>query len=157
MLYAQLTKYFEDIGDALVGIRQHYHGDADEILNIQNTTLNYPILWTETPDFTIIGDADSKQLQYKGHITVLDQTNARDKSTIQKMLKSTQEIAIKLLFQLEQDAARNNHRYSMTRTNLVAIDPSMVDSAVGWRLDYVITTYPDLSPYCEEYTPVLIN
>lgn len=156
MLYSTLIDYFKAVGNAVPEIKQHYHGDAEEIMNFQTTKLDYPVLWTETPDFRLNGDMDSKVLVYTGNISLLDQTQSRDKSTIQEKLKATQEIALKLLFQLEKDAENNTHYYSMTSTNLVAIDPSMVDGAVGWRLDYVITTFPDFTAYCEGYQEINI-
>jgi hypothetical protein len=137
MLYtlADIEEYFRRLGAAHPGIQQVVIGDSEEVLSVDRSTLNYPLLWLETPDVNWI--MRTMQREYSIAFVVLMNAQTDNWQRQRHILDRSLQLTESLLARIAEDASRT--WFSMAGN--AKSDPIMGyghDHDYGWRTTMTI-------------------
>jgi hypothetical protein len=133
MLYtlADIEEYFRLIGTAHPGIQQVVIGDSEEVLSVDRSTLNYPLLWLETPDVT--WSLRNMQREYSIAFVVLVNAQTDNWQRQRYILNQSLQITESLLARMAEDANVGQLFSAITSAQSDPILGYGHDHDFGWR------------------------
>lgn len=99
---ADISYYFETVADNSTDIQSFVVGDSEQILSEDRSSLEYPVLWLETPTVSWQLNNNYKR-SYDFAFVIFINANVDDWKKQQYILHATLEITAKILGKLKED------------------------------------------------------
>lgn len=134
--YSELVAYFEALTSHVAGLSLVRVGDDEAIIELQNTRIQYPALWVETPSvrFTDPGGVPAKRFRFALVVLV----NEPKKTAAEANLKLSDTLAlIELVYaQILNDAeALDEFVLVLRESDASPITRWSADNCYGWRME----------------------
>lgn len=139
---AELQTYFRQLGDRHPGINQVVIGDSEEILSVDRSKLNYPVLWIETPRVSW-EFLDNPRRYYSLVFVVLENSPTDAWQHQQYLLDKTLTITEQLLAKMRDDMNDQLIFVDMATAQSDAILGYGHDHDYGWRTSFRVRSYMD--------------
>lgn len=138
MTLIELETYLATFSTAIPAIKAVEFGDEEEILNRQNSRIQYPCLWVETPTVTLIGEPPGRLFVFA--LTVLCNVPKDDNRLARERRSEAIDIAEKAWRKLEDDEEAGLFQLDATRTEGDPIQKWSGDRDTGYRFEIRLTT-----------------
>jgi hypothetical protein len=135
MTLAELETYLDTFSEEIPGLAQVIHGDEMEILNRQNSRIQYPCMWVESPEVRLVEDGRrfSFSLTFLAHVPKVDTRLERSKRSI------TLELAERAMRKLEDDEESGLFQLEGNMEGTPILKYSG-DNDTGYRFSVALTT-----------------
>jgi hypothetical protein len=128
---ADIQEYFRRLATISPDIQEFVVGDSEQILSLDRSKMDYPVLWLETPtirwDFDRVGSRE-----YDFHIVILSNSPIDTWAYQQYILNQTAEITHWLLAKLKSDHADEVLQLSFSASSQPIVGYGH-DHDYGWR------------------------
>jgi len=153
MLYtiADIEEYFRQLAANHVGIKDVVIGDSEEVLSVDRSRLNYPLLWLETPDVNWNLRSPMRR-EYSIAFVVLINAQTDNWKLQRYILHQTLEITQSLLARISEDASMGWFKIPANAKS----DPILGyghDHDYGWRTSFSIETPMNACADCQLLSP----
>lgn len=138
---AEIQAYFRDIADVHPDINDFVVGDSEQILSVDRSSLNYPVLWLETPSVNW-SMVDNPRRTYDFNFVVLINSPTDTWEHQQYILNRTLTITEQILVKIRDDSKEDNRiMMDNTRASSSPILGYGHDHDYGWRSRVSIDGY----------------
>lgn len=145
MTLSEIEQELQDIASKMGSIKSCVFGDEEEILNRQNTQMQYPCIWIETPSVRLnVGDGADR---FHFNITFLQNAPNGDSKAARSARSRMLEIAREFWQALLQQSDESTFMVDSEQSEAEPIVRWSGDGDTGWRMPVSILDY--YSP-CEE-------
>lgn len=138
MTLSALVAYLTTFPTTIPEIKAVEFGDEEEILNRQNTRIQYPCLWVETPTVTLISEPPGRLFAFG--LTVLHNVPKDDNRMAIERRSQALDIAEKAWRKLEDDEENGLFQLESTRTEGDPIQKWSGDRDTGFRFEVRLIT-----------------
>lgn len=142
--YQEIVDYLHALPDHIAGLRGATVGADEDIFNLQNTRIQYPHLWVETPDVRFTGTDANPEIQFRFSMVVVTnepkRTNPEANAALSRTLKMMEKIWAKLL----DDADGDLFDLLLADSDALPVRQWSGDNCFGWRLEPVTIVLPRL-------------
>ena len=133
--YSELVTYFEAMPTVVTDLKSAIVGDDEEILNMQNSRVRYPVLWVETPEvvFAGLGDADRVK-RFRFSLAVVENDAIKSNEKANAKLSDTLAVLEQVYARIIADADDPGNFTLVYKDE--ALDPIRRwsgDNGYGWR------------------------
>lgn len=133
--YNDLVTYFEALPDTVAALKGVTVGNDEAILDLQNSRIQYPHLWVETPEvvFTGLGDANPVK-RFRFALAVIENDPAKTNAQANAKLSATLAVLEQVYARIIADAEDPGDFTLVYKDE--ALDPIRRwsgDNGYGWR------------------------
>jgi hypothetical protein len=135
---AEFRAYFEDLATAHPLIKSFFEGNYEEILAAERSTMEYPLLWLESPEVTIPDDEDGFQISFNSAFVILYNSPMDDYLRIKSQMESAYRMAMDVVFKMLSDSNAGNFDFTIKNIALDPVSTLNNDNDHGWRCNFSI-------------------
>ena len=139
--YSDLVAYFEGLPVSVTTIKGVTVGDDEAIESLQNSVINYPHLWVETPEIMFVGTDDNPASRFNFNIAVLVQATVSDRSAENTALNTAYNILTAIYARLLADSDAGEFDLVLKDYNSDPIRKWSNDNLFGWRTQITLEIY----------------
>lgn len=133
--YSELVTYFETMPTVVTDLKSAIVGDDEEILNMQNSRVRYPVLWVETPEVVFAGLADADRVKrFRFSLAVVENDAVKSNDKANAKLSDTLAVLEQVYARIIADADDPGNFTLVYKDE--ALDPIRRwsgDNGYGWR------------------------
>jgi hypothetical protein len=139
--YSEYVDYFRALSAAHSQIKQFVVGGSERILNRNRTTIQYPILWLEIPEVSMVrgGSEGTYSAVFSGAFLVLENAQADDWDREDADLNRTLTICWQLLIRIQADADDNDWNITLDNVAIEHKGRWGDDNDWGWRVNFELS------------------
>jgi len=151
--YDQLVAYWKAIPTVVSDLKGATVGNDEAIEDLQNTRINYPHLWVETPDIRFVGTDVNPATRFQFNIAVIINEGYRKADEANKKLSQALTILQSVWARLLQDGDEGLFDLILQDGEGDAIIAWSPDNDFGWRLQ-VVLEIPRMECSVVPYVPI---
>ena len=141
MTYRSIIDYMSMLGDQHKDIKFTAYGDYDRILGAERDRIEYPAIWIESPEATIVGDLDAMKLRWEVSFVILINAQLDDAARREANLDTAMTIAKDLIARIRKDVIDNELiGADISSSRLTMVWSEANDNDQGWRYSFFIDT-----------------
>lgn len=135
--FSSLIAYFQNLASSHVDINDFVHGPSRRILEKNRSSLNYPVLWLETPgvDFWDNG-ANWMDGTRSSAFLILKHADPNDFDAQDTVYAETEEMALQVLAKMIKDHKAKTFRFDLNSCSMRAVSTLHVNTEFGWRVEF---------------------
>lgn len=137
----EIEEYLDNFPTLVPGLASVVHGDEDEILNRQNSRIQYPCLWVETPAVEFLNDPPAKRFTF--HVAVLFNVTKDDPRLERQRRSEALTLAERVYARLEAGQEEGRFEFYSTVSEGEPILRFSGDRDTGWRFNVQLTVGRD--------------
>jgi hypothetical protein len=140
MKYTDIISYLKSLGRHR-DIKYTAFGDYEEILGPERNNIDYPCLWIESPEGSVLGDLDTMRLQWECAFVVLINSSPDDYAKHITNLSSSLEIAMQLIARMKKDVIDGTILgLDISTTKIQPIWSIHNDNDQGFRVSFLLSS-----------------
>lgn len=136
--YNELIAYFETMPVLVPGVKGVTVGNDEAIMSLENSQINYPHLWVETPGIRFTGTDENPGIRFSFGLVIIDQENQKTPAEGNNKLSSMLSLLTQVYNQLLADSDADLFDLILSDNEGDPIRQWSGDNAYGWRLDVQI-------------------
>lgn len=146
--------YFKLIAAEHVEINGFVHGTIADMRKKLVSAEAYPLLWFGTPFIDISKSATVVMGNAKSDFAIVINCpeNHLSEDEQDELWEQAENICIDIIARLKKDAKTRVHTIDINYMDMEPIDPLLVDSAVGWRVEFKIGQPVNICYNAEKWT-----
>jgi hypothetical protein len=139
----ELTAYFQALVHAHAMLNSFFEGNYDDILAAERSTMQYPLLWLESPEVTIPDDEDGFNLQFNSAFVILFNSPTDDLIRTKTQMEIAFRISLDVLFRLLEDSGSDVFDFTIKNITMDPVSTLNNDNDHGWRVQFSIFATPE--------------
>lgn len=152
--YNELVAYFESIPTLIPGIKGVTVGADEDLISMQNTRIQYPHLWVETPGLRFVGTDENPSTRFDLALVLIRNDASKTNPAANARLSEMLNLMTMLWAQLLADADADLFDLNLGPATGEPIRRWSADNAYGWRLEIAITIQRlECGPPIDVWTP----
>lgn len=141
--FSDYINYFNVIANDHIDIQSFTFGDSEKILSEENSNLNFPCLWLETPDVKLKESHGDISFNLNGSFVVLEKCPPDEWLRQRWKLDQTMRMTYEILRRMCSDVDENNHfQFDRNEVEIYPIINYNGSPMVGWRAEFNIAMPP---------------
>lgn len=141
--YLELCNYWPTLTTSVPALKGVTVGADEEMLNQQNSRIQYPHLRVDTPEWSLVDDDDTPRTRYKFTLFVLTNEPKKTNAEANIKLSAMATLAQNILKQLYADADAGKFDLVLGDKNGDAVRQWSGDNDYGWWFNVTIDLFTD--------------
>jgi hypothetical protein len=148
--YNSFIQYFSNLAASHEDVVDFVHGNDERILNRMRSAVNYPILWLEVADVTVVDD-DTIRARLDSSFLVLHNAEKDDPAAEDQLLSDLLLIVFHILQKMQEDSDSGEFEFESRNASIQHKGRWGTDNDWGWRVDFSIIIGIDCS-YTDKFS-----
>ena len=141
--YNDLVAFWENMPSIVVALRGATVGEDEEIENLQNTRVQYPHLWVETPEIDFVGTDDNPASRFHFNVAVIANDPIRTNKTANALLSDLHAILSAVFTQVLIASDAGDFDLILKDERSDPIRRWSGDNVFGWRMTITLEIHRD--------------